>query len=414
MAVIAESARWGDSKVHPPRTKDDDWIPAVEWVMNVFFEDRSEIVVDQLREDGLVPSLDAPVFRAGSEDLPGGFWDTEPGAAVRLVNPNTGGNGSVFYTLDGTDPRRIGGAAVGSALDAGDDTEITVPSSAVLKARVRDGSEWSALQEVLIRTGRGYSGLSVTEIMYNPLGDDGSPDTEYEFLELKNRGTEPVLLSGARFVQGLGYDFPDGAILDPGGFWILASNAGMFASRYGFRPAGEYAGQLDNGGERVTLVDAAGDTLVTVRYKDEAPWPVEPDSTGRSLVPSNLQVYGNPNEPEYWTVSSNRYGSPAADDAATGVEFHAHVSPDGFVLEQNFPNPFNPATNVRFSLPRRSFLKLSIMDAMGKEVARIAHGYFQEGMHSIKWDASELASGLYFCRLDAGNLSQVRKMVLIK
>ena len=110
MAVIGESARWGDTKVHPARTKDGDWLPSVKWVQDNFFPTRFNVVLGQLKNKNLYPSISPPVFRNGSQDVTENVLILVEGSKIRMVNPNPGSTGSIYYTLDGTDPRAIGGA----------------------------------------------------------------------------------------------------------------------------------------------------------------------------------------------------------------------------------------------------------------------------------------------------------------
>jgi hypothetical protein len=89
-------------------------------------------------------------------------------------------------------------------------------------------------------------------------------------------------------------------------------------------------------------------------------------------------------------------------------------SPVHFALAQNFPNPFNPATTVEFSLAQRSDVSLVVYSVLGREVATLARGLHEAGLYRVTFDASDLPSGVYFCRLIAGNASQIRKMTLMK
>jgi hypothetical protein len=413
-AVIAESARWGDSKVHPPRTRDNDWLPSVNWVMDEFFPGRGEIVLGQLARDGLYPSVNPPVFRSGTEDILDASWSAAAGSPLTLVNPNAGGAGTIWYTADGTDPRLIGGSENPAAANGGDGAVFPVTSTLVLKARVKNGSVWSALHELLIEAGPVQAGLAITEILYRPLPDGDVDGGEFEFLELKNRSGSIMSLSGVRFTNGVEYAFPAGAEIPAGGFWVIASNAAMFRKRYGFAAQGEYSGQLDNAGERLRLVGASGDTLIDIRYNDKSPWPEAPDSTGQSLVVRNFALESNPDNAGFWTASSAVNGSPGADDGATGVEERSVQVPSGFELDQNYPNPFNPSTRIRFAIPAAGFVRLIVTDILGREAAVLAEGYFQAGPHHIEWDASGLPAGVYMCRLEAGGVSCVRKMVLVK
>jgi hypothetical protein len=415
-AVIAESARWGDAQLRwgGAYTRDDNWLPSVNWVMDEFFPGRGEIVLGQLAADGLYPSVDPPVFRSGGDDILDASWSGPAGSVLALANPNEGGAGTILYTLDGTDPRLVGGGASPSAVEAGSGADLPVSATAVLKARVKNGSGWSALHELLIETGAAPEGLAITEIHYHPLSEGEADGREYEFLEFLNQSGSPIGLTGARFTNGVEYEFPAGAELGPAAYWVIASNAGKFHERYGFAAQGEYTGQLDNAGERLTLVGASGDTLINVRYNDKSPWPEEPDSTGQSLVARDLALESNPDNAGYWVSSGAVHGSPGAKDSSTGVGGPAAGVPSKFELSQNYPNPFNPATRIRFSVPSAGFVRLRVTDVLGRETAVLAEGYFQAGPHHLEWDASGIPAGVYLCRLEAGGVRLTIKMMLVK
>lgn len=92
-----------------------------------------------------------------------------------------------------------------------------------------------------------------------------------------------------------------------------------------------------------------------------------------------------------------------------------------FVLEQNFPNPFNPQTTIQYSLPVRSMVSVRVYNILGQLVKTVAEGVQEQGSHSVQWNASGLASGVYFYHLSATGLSdpsahyiQVRKMILVR
>jgi hypothetical protein len=86
----------------------------------------------------------------------------------------------------------------------------------------------------------------------------------------------------------------------------------------------------------------------------------------------------------------------------------------GFLLKQNTPNPFNPETRILFSLPEAGYATLTVMDKMGREIARLAHGPQQAGRHEVRFDGTGLPSGMYFYRLDSQWGSEVRKMILAR
>ncbi len=88
--------------------------------------------------------------------------------------------------------------------------------------------------------------------------------------------------------------------------------------------------------------------------------------------------------------------------------------PDNFVLQQNYPNPFNPATTIEYSIPEASFVSLKVYDILGKEIETLVEDYVSPGNYKSTWNANSLSSGVYFYRLNSGNVSVVRKMCLIK
>jgi hypothetical protein len=85
-----------------------------------------------------------------------------------------------------------------------------------------------------------------------------------------------------------------------------------------------------------------------------------------------------------------------------------------YSLEQNYPNPFNPKTNIRYSIPENSFVTLKIFDLLGREIKTLVNQNQISGKYSITFDMSGYASGLYLYKIQAGNFSDTRKMILIK
>lgn len=98
----------------------------------------------------------------------------------------------------------------------------------------------------------------------------------------------------------------------------------------------------------------------------------------------------------------------------TSADFAEGKFPGSFQLQQNYPNPFNPSTNIEFSLPRSSFVSLKIYNLLGAEVATLLQAHKPAGGHTVNFDASALASGLYYYSLTAGDFRQTRKMLLLR
>ncbi len=85
-----------------------------------------------------------------------------------------------------------------------------------------------------------------------------------------------------------------------------------------------------------------------------------------------------------------------------------------FLLEQNFPNPFNPSTSIRYALPGNTFVDLDVFNTLGERVARLVHAEQAQGGHQVAFDARGLPSGIYFCRLWTAGGMQTRRMLLVR
>jgi len=122
------------------------------------------------------------------------------------------------------------------------------------------------------------------------------------------------------------------------------------------------------------------------------------------VVETGLQ-YSN-NSPKLWQIV-------LPTSPATSVKEKQNV-PVSFALAQNYPNPFNPATVISYQLAVNSFVSIKVYDELGREVARLVNGDQTAGNHSVRWNAANFSSGVYFYDLSAGNFHAVRKMVLMK
>jgi hypothetical protein len=83
-------------------------------------------------------------------------------------------------------------------------------------------------------------------------------------------------------------------------------------------------------------------------------------------------------------------------------------------LAQNYPNPFNPSTAIVYRVGSRELVSLRVYDLLGREVATLVNEVKQPGTYTVQWDASSLASGLYFYRLEAGGLVYSKKSIFLK
>jgi flagellar hook assembly protein FlgD len=99
---------------------------------------------------------------------------------------------------------------------------------------------------------------------------------------------------------------------------------------------------------------------------------------------------------------------------AVSNEEVATTTPQRVALDQNYPNPFNPTTNISYSLPESERVRLTIYDLSGRRVAELADGFQSAGNHTVSWNASNMASGIYIYRLRAGGSTFTKKMILVK
>ncbi len=106
-------------------------------------------------------------------------------------------------------------------------------------------------------------------------------------------------------------------------------------------------------------------------------------------------------------------GHTTNNGGVTSVE-ESELVIKSFELYQNYPNPFNPSTTIRFTLPRREYVTLKVFDPLGREVATLVDRELNAGEHSIVFDARDLPSGVYFAQMEAGNVVQRIKMMILK
>jgi glucuronoarabinoxylan endo-1,4-beta-xylanase len=97
-----------------------------------------------------------------------------------------------------------------------------------------------------------------------------------------------------------------------------------------------------------------------------------------------------------------------------GAEENQRIKPTTFALEQNHPNPFNPTTVVNYQVPEQSHVTIKVYDILGKEIAELVNTRKEAGFYSLNFDASNLSSGTYIYRMEAGKYIESRKMIVLK
>ncbi|HUF61251.1 MAG TPA: lamin tail domain-containing protein [Verrucomicrobiales bacterium] len=336
LAIIAESARWGDQHETVPYTR-ADWAAEASRMVETWFPARTGIVFRQFQNAGLYPSVDAPDFSSH-----GGYIDDPQSYLLRmtagaLFNPM---RGNFFYTTDGSDPRLPNGEPSPEALVYDrSGPGIAIPQTLRLRARLlHESGAWSALTEATFYTSRPAApgSLAITEIMYHPADSHSSTEfdaDEFEFLEIGNLSHERVSLEGVRLEAGVEFDFSDSGMreLESGAYLVVVRNAAAFASHYGqgLPVAGSYGEAsntaLSNGGEGLRLSGPGGVLLHEVFYSDDPPWPAEADGGGFSLVSTRDPASG----PDEWRISAERGGSPARPEPSAARGISAWMSAHG-------------------------------------------------------------------------------------
>ncbi len=279
----------------------NNYIPAIHDVTN------SYAIINVLRTENLFPLIDAPERLINGVPQHGGY--AQAGDVLMTANPNS--SGTVYYTLNGSDPRIPGGAV---NPDARVNTEILYKSEQV-KARVLDNGQWSALSDAIYAVGPVAGNLRISELMYHPQSEPaGNPNAE--FIELYNIGGESINLNLVQFDKGIDFTFSDWQ-LAAGEYVVIVKDQAVFADQYpGFSGAlaGEYVGSLDNGGERLRLIDAIGAVIHDFEYNDS--WYVNTDGDGFSLT---VRDVGNADSSQWsymqtWRSSASRLGTPGTAD----------------------------------------------------------------------------------------------------
>jgi hypothetical protein len=132
---------------------------------------------------------------------------------------------------------------------------------------------------------------------------------------------------------------------------------------------------------------------------------LQPKEAVLSLIVSGTSLFAGTNDGVWRRPLS---------EMVTGVEMSSTEVPEMFELEQNYPNPFNPSTTIKYELPRTSQVSLTVFDILGREVSVLVNDRRDAGVYEVKFDGSNLASGVYFYRIQAGDFTQTKRLLLLK
>ena len=299
--------------------------------------------------------FDTEWVRPVTFNVDGGSVNPDSTLTMSAATPGS----TIYYTLDGTDPRPSGGGSPVGGNVFVYSGPITINSTTRVKARAFSPSfipqtgtnrankpplisKWSGLRDVrvAISPAAAPADLAVTEVNYHPANptpaelaiDPTFKDADFEFIELKNIGATAVDLNGVQVQVGATYTFDNSSALtlQPGAFVIIAANPTAFAARYGSVPnvVGPFSGDLNNVGEQLVIRSAANAVIADFVYDDV--WYPLTDGGGRSLEgmdQAQLNVAAG------WRASIRAGGTPGFQDIAPTIT----DDPDGIALNPNAP-----------------------------------------------------------------------------
>jgi hypothetical protein len=272
-----------------------------------------------------------PNFSHAGGNVALGFQLTMSPYSGLAPSGTTYANGSIVYTLDGSDPRASTGAVSATAQTYS--SPITLNNSHVVKARLYNNGSWSPATTatfIVDAVAASASNLVVSELLYNPLGPTTAEGNagftsgnQFEFLELMNVSNQNVDLSTVTIADAVDFNFananPNVLTLPPGGRVVVVGDQAAFNFRYGTNPgvkiAGTFSGNLSNSGELITI--RSGDNIIAQFTWGEAePWPIAADGSGFSLVLNNPGANPDYSAGWNWRPSAEIGGDPGAADSA--------------------------------------------------------------------------------------------------
>jgi hypothetical protein len=256
--------------------------------------------------------------------------------------------------------------------------------------------------------------IVINEINYNS-ADDFDPG---DWVELHSSYEVPVDVSGWVFNDDndtLPFVIPGETVIKPGDFLVLCRDSIRF--RRAFPNAegciGNFGFRLSSGSDQVRLYDNDGTLVDSLTYNEGNAWPTTPDGGGATLALLNPALDNA--LAQSWGASM-AHGTPGLNNEIITVIDVAtdDTLPASFALEQNYPNPFNPITTIRFALPRAGRVRVDLYSSLGQRVATLVDTDLSAGSHRIIFNATHLASGLYFYTMRTPTFEQTRRMTLLK
>lgn len=352
-----------------------------------------------------VSFIDGQMTQPARLSSPGGR--VNPGVKISLTAAT---GGSIYYTTNGSDPRKArftNDPSPSALLYRG---PIVVDGNVQIIARVRDlnrrqtgqsssSTPWSGPVSASYTVAP--TALILSELMYHPAAPPaGSPHlaSDFEFIELKNVSDHIVDLVGYHFVEGVQYSFTSNSTvqqLGPGGRVLVVANSNAFLSRYPgvIGVGGEYTGRLADGGERLTLDGPVGERIFSADYHSR--WSRLADGPGFSLVAVEEKIYeGGVDDAAFWRTGSRPGGTPGAEETVPvgilpvflnevvinaddkrdfGVELYnpnsSSVSIAGWLLSDDLEEPRKVTVGPDVVVPARGYVVLGKKEMEGVKLS---------------------------------------------
>lgn len=232
--------------------------------------------------------------------------------------------------------------------------------------------------------------LVINRIHYHPKAAQGFAKDDLEFIEITNKSTQTVYLTGF-FIRepGIAFQFPPNSTIAPGAAIRLASNATVFQQYYGFAPFGQYTRYLSNKTYKIVLSDVWGNVIDEVHYYDSAPWPTQPDGNGPHLKLIDLNLDNS--LPQNWIASNEQLVGAAENYALSSVR----IAP-------------NPATDIALVRSDEPLSRIELQDASGRMLILV------DGRDQLELaiNLEGMAAQLYFLKVfTVSGKSAVQKLI---
>jgi len=343
-----------------------------------------------------------PTTASDSTTIPaGGFLvliaDKNPDAGILHVKLKLGGSGEqIGLTLSDT-------VTIIDSLSYGEQT------TDISEGRTSDGGDtWG---NFMVST-PGYSNttgtvvplLIINEFMAsNDNIDVDGTGTFPDWIEIYNPGTETVDIGGMYITDDLTEltmwqiptTVPDSTTIPAGGFLVLIADKNPDAGILHVKL------KLGGGGEQIGLTLSDTTTIVDSLTFGEQTTDI---SQGRLSDGTNNWV----------NFSISTPGTSNDDGTLVGIKKDDVIIKKDFRLSQNYPNPFNPSTVINFSIPENGLVTLKVFNVLGQEVMELVNNVKSAGSYEVSFDASNLSTGMYVYKIQAGNYTATKKMMLIK